>query len=158
MEPEFIREQVKNVWRVLCSNEALIQERNLIIEGAFVGPDFVVNQASVLYDAVTDSVNLKANHAREHQFVIMRPEFLSQQGNALKAAIDDSARLQDTSKTTHTGLSSLTDTFILGMVNNLRDVMNDNSTVALQYRLRPNVVRVLRRSWQFSSLDIDACV
>lgn len=35
----------------------------------------------------------------------MKPEFLSQQGKALQVVIDDSARLQDSSKTTHSEAS-----------------------------------------------------
>ncbi|KAI9058846.1 hypothetical protein FKP32DRAFT_1231148 [Trametes sanguinea] len=140
MDPDFIREQAKNVWRVLATNAKVIQDRNLTIEGAFVGADFVQNQASVLFDAVADSVNLRANHARDHQFYILKPEFLSHQGSALKAVLDDSARLQDTSQTTFSGLSSLNDEFILDVVSQLHAIVDGNTSIAMQYQVQPNTL------------------
>ncbi|KAI9058844.1 hypothetical protein FKP32DRAFT_1231095 [Trametes sanguinea] len=146
MDPDFIRKQVRTVWRVVSANAELMQGRNLIIEGAAVQSDFVLGQVSVLYDAVADSVNLKANHVREHQFHIMKPEFLSYQGMALKAVMDDNARLQDTSQTTYAGLSSLNESFINSLVTNLHDIVSDNMTVAMQHQIQPNALYMSRPS------------
>ncbi|KAI0375345.1 hypothetical protein BV20DRAFT_264421 [Pilatotrama ljubarskyi] len=145
MEPDFVREQVKNIWRVVASNAKLISERKLsVLEGAFVDTAFVVNQVCSLHDAVSDSVNMHAAHGRDRQFVIMKPEFLNQQGRALQAVIEDSARLQDQSRTAFPGLRSLSDGFVLELVENLRDVVRDNATIALERQLQPNALSMCR--------------
>ncbi|KAJ8494620.1 hypothetical protein ONZ51_g2201 [Trametes cubensis] len=134
MEPDFIRQQVHNVWRVLSANAKLVQDRRLTIEGAFVDTEFVVDQAVLLYEAVVDSVSIYMGNIRGQNrdlpFLIMRPEFLSQQAEMLKAVIDDSVRLQDMSKTSFSDLTSLGDTFVLNMVNNIRDVVTDVASAA----------------------------
>lgn len=78
MEPDFISEQVKNVWRVIAANAKLIADKKLTIEvcrwdgretgcsfqnsqGAFVDPNFVLGQAVALHHAVLDSVNIQQN-------------------------------------------------------------------------------------------------
>ncbi|KAI0660420.1 hypothetical protein C8Q70DRAFT_50845 [Cubamyces menziesii] len=134
MEPDFVRQQVHNVWRVLSANAKLVQDRRLTIEGAFVDTEFVVDQAVLLYEAVVDSVNIYMGNIRGQNrdlpFLIMRPDFLSQQAEMLKAVIDDSVRLQDMSKTSFSDLTSLGDTFVLNMVNNIRDVVTDVASAA----------------------------
>lgn len=78
MEPDFISEQVKNVWRVIAANAKLIADKKLTIEvcrwdrretgcsppnpqGAFVTPDFLLSQAAALHNAVLDSVRIQQN-------------------------------------------------------------------------------------------------
>ncbi|KAI0639747.1 hypothetical protein C8Q77DRAFT_84043 [Trametes polyzona] len=139
MEPDFIREIVKNIWRVAAANAKLIADKELTMEGAFVDPQFVLNQAAALHEAVADSVNIRQTVAGDaHQFVAMNPEFLSQQARAQQTVIDDSVRLQTAATTTHADLSSLGDAFILSLAKNLRDVVSDNANVALERKLPPN--------------------
>ncbi|KAI0830655.1 hypothetical protein BC628DRAFT_889289 [Trametes gibbosa] len=145
MEPDFIRDQVKNIWLVVTANAKVIKEKHLKIEGAFVDCEFVVQQAAVLYDAVSDSVNIKAlvpTHA--HQYIIMKPEFLSQQGKSLQTAIEDSAQLQDVGKASYSGLMTLNEDFLMVLVTNLRDVVADNVCVALQQNIQPNLLYMAR--------------
>ena len=92
----------------------------------------------------------------------MRPEFLSQQAEMLKAVIDDSVRLQDMSRTSFSDVStvvphlqsrrrlmlriyhqltSLGETFVLNMVNNIRDVVTDVATAFPSSTVPPSKVR-----------------
>ncbi|KAI0361244.1 hypothetical protein OH77DRAFT_409293 [Trametes cingulata] len=158
MEPDFIREQVKNVWRVVASNVKLIAEKKLAVEGAFVDPEFVLNQACSLYEAVTDSANMHAAQGRERQFVFMKPEFLSQQGKALQAVIEDSVQLQGNSRATVPALAGLGDKFVLELVESLREIVYDNAVAAREGQVQPNSLYMSRPDFVYRVVGSFHCV